>query len=87
MFCCQVNTFQAVLVTNGRHSFAIFNYNLIVWTTGTASGGTQAEGLGGTPAQVSDRTHTHVQLHTLLQKIQNISLCLTGNWCICVSCN
>ncbi|KAJ7365959.1 Sushi, nidogen and EGF-like domain-containing protein 1 [Desmophyllum pertusum] len=50
MFCCQVNTFQAVLVTNGRHSFAIFNYNLIVWTTGTASGGSD-EGLGGTPAQ------------------------------------
>ena len=48
----QVNNFQAVLVTNGRHSFAIFNYNQIVWTTGTASGGTQ-DGLGGTPAQVS----------------------------------
>nr|XP_058948028.1 protein mesh-like [Pocillopora verrucosa] len=46
----KVNNFQAVLVTNGRHSFAIFNYNQIVWTTGTASGGTQ-DGLGGTPAQ------------------------------------
>ena len=48
-----MNTFQAVLVTDGRHSFAIFNYNLIVWTTGTASGGND-DGLGGTPAQVSD---------------------------------
>lgn len=46
----KVNNFQAVLVTNGRHSFAIFNYNQIVWTTGTASGGTE-DGLGGTPAQ------------------------------------
>ncbi|XP_068694477.1 uncharacterized protein [Montipora foliosa] len=46
----KVNTFQAVLVTNGRHSFVIFNYNTIMWTTGTASGG-NSEGLGGTPAQ------------------------------------
>ena len=43
-----------MLVTNGRHSFAIFNYNQVVWTTGTASGGTE-DGLGGTPAQVSNR--------------------------------
>ncbi|XP_070567840.1 protein mesh-like isoform X2 [Ptychodera flava] len=46
------NTFQAVLVTNGRHSFALFNYGDIVWTTGTASGGDAMTGLGGTPAQV-----------------------------------
>jgi len=26
-----------------------------VWTTGTASGGDADDGLGGTPAQVSDR--------------------------------
>ncbi|XP_013419198.1 sushi domain-containing protein 2 [Lingula anatina] len=44
------NTFQVVLVTNGRHSFAIFNYKEVTWTTGTASGG--SGGLGGTPAQV-----------------------------------
>ncbi|XP_073243989.1 sushi domain-containing protein 2-like [Porites lutea] len=46
----KANTFQAVLVTNGRHSFVIFNYNRIMWTTGTASGG-NSQGLGGTPAQ------------------------------------
>ncbi|XP_013393861.1 sushi domain-containing protein 2-like [Lingula anatina] len=45
------NTFQAVLATNGRHSFAIFNYAQITWTTGTASGGDRSTGLGGTPAQ------------------------------------
>ncbi|XP_078360279.1 protein mesh-like [Oculina patagonica] len=44
------NTFQAVLITNGRHSFVIFNYNKITWTTGTASGGNDT-GLGGSPAQ------------------------------------
>ncbi|XP_060075248.1 sushi domain-containing protein 2-like [Ylistrum balloti] len=45
------NSFQAVLITNGRHSFTIFNYYNITWTTGTASGG-NPDGLGGTPAQV-----------------------------------
>jgi len=47
----KVNTFQAVLITDGRHSFVIFNYNVIDWTTGTASGGNADDGLGGTPAQ------------------------------------
>ncbi|XP_078360280.1 dendrite extension defective protein 1-like [Oculina patagonica] len=44
------NNFQAVLITNGSHSFAIFNYNKITWTTGTADSGNKT-GLGGTPAQ------------------------------------
>ena len=48
----QTNTFQCVLVTDGRLSFVIFLYaeGLIQWTTGDDSGGTN--GLGGTPAQV-----------------------------------
>ena len=46
----QVNTFQIVLVTNGRQSFTIFNYGDITWTTGEASGG--ESGKGGTEAQV-----------------------------------
>ncbi|XP_035660312.1 protein mesh-like [Branchiostoma floridae] len=46
------NTFQAVLVSNGRQSFTVFNYGDITWTTGTASGGNSYTGLGGTPAQV-----------------------------------
>ncbi|XP_022088983.1 protein mesh-like [Acanthaster planci] len=45
------NTFQASLVTDGRHSFAIFNYEDINWTTSLVSGGDNS-GLGGTPAQV-----------------------------------
>ncbi|VDI35130.1 Hypothetical predicted protein, partial [Mytilus galloprovincialis] len=44
-------TFQCVLVTNGRHSFTIFLYDKIEWTTGTASSGDSTSGLGGTPAQ------------------------------------
>ncbi|VDI06759.1 Hypothetical predicted protein [Mytilus galloprovincialis] len=45
-------TFQCILVTDGRYSFVIFNYNLIQWTTGTTGGGSSSSGLGGTPAQV-----------------------------------
>ncbi|XP_075462782.1 uncharacterized protein LOC142498158 [Ascaphus truei] len=44
----KVNTFQAVLSTDGNLTFILFNYEDIQWTTGTASGGT--DGLGGTPA-------------------------------------
>lgn len=40
------------MITNGRHSFAMFLYDKIEWTTGTASGGSSSTGLGGTPAQV-----------------------------------
>lgn len=47
----KVNTFQAVLITDGLQSFVIFNYDLITWTTGRASGGNADNGLGGTPAQ------------------------------------
>ena len=31
------NTFQAALATNGRHSFAIFNFGPISWTRGSSS--------------------------------------------------
>eukprot|EP00105_Crassostrea_gigas_P046261 XP_019930409.1 PREDICTED: protein mesh [Crassostrea gigas] len=50
--CSKNNTFQAVLITNGQHSFTIYNYEDIQWTTGTASRGNSTTGLGGTPAQV-----------------------------------
>lgn len=44
------NTFQLALVSDGLYSFAIFYYNTVTWTTGTASGGDSC-GLGGTPAK------------------------------------
>ena len=47
----QTNTFQAVLVTNGTQSFAVFNYKEISWTSGALSRGNNL-GLGGFPAQV-----------------------------------
>ncbi|EPQ01995.1 Alpha-tectorin [Myotis brandtii] len=46
-----VNTFQAVLVSDGSHTFTLFNYYEINWTTGTASGGDPLTGLGGVMAQ------------------------------------
>eukprot|EP00105_Crassostrea_gigas_P040178 XP_019924326.1 PREDICTED: sushi, nidogen and EGF-like domain-containing protein 1 [Crassostrea gigas] len=63
--CSKTNTFQAVLITNGQHSFTIYNYEDIQWTTGKASGGESATGLGGTPAQVFiyNRHHREYQLH------------------------
>lgn len=48
-----MNTFQAVLVTDGQSSFAILNYPQLTWTTGTKSGGDSQTGLGGIPAVVS----------------------------------
>jgi hypothetical protein len=46
------NTLQAVLATDSTHSFAIFNYNDVTWTTGRhdTSGG-NCTGLGGLPAK------------------------------------
>ncbi|XP_028518380.1 uncharacterized protein LOC110250391 isoform X2 [Exaiptasia diaphana] len=44
------NTFQSVLLTDGRYSFVRFNYHKITWTTGTTSGGNPKNGLGGTEA-------------------------------------
>jgi len=46
------NTVQAIVVHDNNHSFVIFNYGDIEWTTGTASSGDSCDGLGGTPAQV-----------------------------------
>lgn len=47
----KVNTFQAVLATDGEISFIMLNYADIQWTTGIASEGDPATGLGGIPAQ------------------------------------
>ena len=45
------NTFQMALVTDGPHSFAIFKYNRMEWTTGSYSGAPDCSGLGGKPAR------------------------------------
>ncbi|CAC5394934.1 Protein eyes shut homolog,Neurogenic locus Notch protein,Neurogenic locus notch homolog protein 3,Protein eyes shut,Alpha-tectorin,Delta and Notch-like epidermal growth factor-related receptor,Protocadherin Fat 4,Delta-like protein C,Neurogenic locus notch homolog protein 1,Fibropellin-3,Sushi, von Willebrand factor type A, EGF and pentraxin domain-containing protein 1,Protein jagged-2,Neurogenic locus notch homolog protein 2,Protein crumbs homolog 1,Delta-like protein D,Fibropellin-1,Protein crumbs,Delta- len=40
------NTFQCVLVTDGMHSFVIYNYYKIQWTSGTSNNGTNSAGFG-----------------------------------------
>jgi len=50
----QTNTFQAVLVTDGWASFAMFNYGHLSWTSGGLSGG-DSWGRGGTAALVSNQ--------------------------------
>ncbi|XP_069057914.1 alpha-tectorin-like [Pleurodeles waltl] len=47
----KVNTFQAVLISDGVIDFILLNYDVIEWTTGTTSGGDRSTGLGGTQAQ------------------------------------
>uniref|UniRef100_A0A914XID4 NIDO domain-containing protein n=1 Tax=Plectus sambesii TaxID=2011161 RepID=A0A914XID4_9BILA len=44
------NNFQVILATDQLHSFVIYYYNSIQWTTGRATGG-DCNGLGGTPAK------------------------------------
>ena len=65
----QVNTFQAVLVSDGSYTFTLFNYYEINWTTGTASGGDPLTGLGGVMAQVGGTLghslHVSEALHSL----------------------
>jgi Nidogen-like len=48
----QVNTFQAVLVSDGFVTFVILNYNKLTWTSGTRSVGTN--GVMNTPATVTN---------------------------------
>jgi len=49
----RTNDMQAILIHDNNHSFAIFQYGDIEWTSGTASGNSDScDGLGGTPAQV-----------------------------------
>ncbi|PIK35674.1 putative sushi domain-containing protein 2, partial [Apostichopus japonicus] len=42
------NTFQAVLITDGKESFVFFFYDQIVWTSGTSLSGNEVTGLTDT---------------------------------------
>ncbi|XP_026541083.1 alpha-tectorin-like [Notechis scutatus] len=52
----KVNTFQAVLTSDGKMSFVMLNYQDIQWISGQASGGDAHTGLEGTPAQAGFNT-------------------------------
>ncbi|NWV18147.1 TECTA protein, partial [Origma solitaria] len=47
----KVNTFQAVLASDGVNCFVLLNYGDLQWTTGIANQGDPHTGLGGIPAQ------------------------------------
>ncbi|XP_042295751.1 alpha-tectorin-like [Sceloporus undulatus] len=73
----KVNTFQAVLTSNGELSFVILNYQDIQWISGQASGGDVHTGLEGTPAQAgfnSGDAHNYFNIPgSWTQNIINIS--------------
>lgn len=69
----QVNTFQIVLITDGKFSFTIFNYESITWTTGThASSGGNATGLGGIAAQVGAPAPHHQNCRVLVRQADTL---------------
>jgi hypothetical protein len=41
-----------VLITDGKASFVMFNYDKLTWTTSTSASGDVNTGLGGTEAEV-----------------------------------
>nr|XP_022329850.1 sushi, nidogen and EGF-like domain-containing protein 1 [Crassostrea virginica] len=43
--CSQRNTFQLALITDGSHSFAVFNYNKITWTKSSQVGFNAGDGI------------------------------------------
>lgn len=49
----QTNTFQMVLATDEVYTYAIFNYDLLKWSSNTEAGGDTTTGEGGVPAFVS----------------------------------
>ncbi|OXB52164.1 hypothetical protein ASZ78_007861, partial [Callipepla squamata] len=61
----KVNTFQAVLATDGSTSFIILNYGDIEWTTGIANQGDPHTGLGGTPAQAGFNSGDDVHYYNI----------------------
>ena len=66
----QMNTFQAVLITDGQKAFVMFNYLSLMWSSARPCG-SFGTGLGGTPALVSMHTN---YLYPSLEYL--ISLCI-----------
>ena len=68
IFIMLYNTFQAILVSGRFQTFVIFNYNQVMWTTGTSSRGS-SKGLGGTPAQVRDQPAGWIAHESLIPRV------------------
>ncbi|XP_076455436.1 protein mesh-like [Babylonia areolata] len=82
------NTFQSVLVTDGRQSFAVFLYQKLEWTTGSNSKGNSDTGLGGHPAQAGFNAGDGDNYHTVdgagedrvINLTQTTNICFPGKW-------
>ncbi|XP_063175186.1 sushi, nidogen and EGF-like domain-containing protein 1 isoform X2 [Chroicocephalus ridibundus] len=61
----KVNTFQAVLATDGATSYVVLNYGDIQWTTGISNQGDAHTGLGGTPAQAGFNSGDDVHYYNI----------------------
>ncbi|KAM6188763.1 sushi, nidogen and EGF-like domain-containing protein 1 [Sarcoramphus papa] len=61
----KVNTFQAVLATDGATSFVMLNYGDIQWTTGIANQGDAHTGMGGIPAQAGFNSGDDVHYYNI----------------------
>ncbi|KAK4805423.1 hypothetical protein QYF61_006875, partial [Mycteria americana] len=61
----KVNTFQAVLATDGVTSFVMLNYGDIQWTTGISNQGDPRTGMGGIPAQAGFNSGDDVHYYNI----------------------
>nr|XP_021407972.1 sushi, nidogen and EGF-like domain-containing protein 1 [Lonchura striata domestica] len=84
----KVNTFQAVLASDGVTCFVLLNYRDLQWTTGIANQGDPHTGLGGTPAQAGfnsgDDVHYYNVPGSRTPAVQSLShrsnLGVPGRW-------
>lgn len=71
-----MNTFQAVLASDGVTCFVLLNYGDLQWTTGIANQGDLHTGLGGIPAQVETQRGTgdtgHGDIPVLMRTVQGM---------------
>jgi len=79
-----VNTFQVVIATNGRQSYAIFNYldGGIRWSSADNTGGVNGIGAGG--AQVGFNGGDGVHFYVRPEVVNNLILQLDDNSNVCV---
>ncbi|NWI91347.1 TECTA protein, partial [Pitta sordida] len=61
----KVNTFQAVLASDGVTCFVLLNYGDLQWTTGIANNGDHHTGLGGVPAQAGFNSGDDVHYYNI----------------------
>ncbi|XP_041268181.1 sushi, nidogen and EGF-like domain-containing protein 1 [Onychostruthus taczanowskii] len=84
----KVNTFQAVLASDGVTCFVLLNYGDLQWTTGIANQGDPHTGLGGIPAQAGfnsgDDVHYYNVPGSRTPAVQSLShrsnLGVPGRW-------